>query len=146
MPIIFLHNLCGGRRPLRAAAPLVSFASILRRAFRISANAALNTTPRFSYSRLTSPTTDKEILFYMFSHSCRNNVFSPFDTHGAAPHFGKGIPHTSKNRPACCVAHIGHEENYLKCSSPRLKCSFGLLGALNINHIQRPKNRASHAS
>jgi hypothetical protein len=63
----------------------------------------------------------------------------PSEPIGAAPHFGKGIPHTSKNRPAYADTHIGHEENYLKCSSTRLKCNFGLSGALFFNDLQTRK-------
>gem|GEM_PF-7091803 len=56
--------------------------------------------------------------------------------------FRKGISHTSKNRPACYITHIGHEGNHLKCSLSRLKCNFGLSGALFFNYLQRGKNRA----
>lgn len=57
------------------------------------------------------------------------------------PCIGKGIPHSSKNSSACADSHIGPEENYLKCSSTRLKCSFGLSGALFFNHLKKGKNR-----
>ena len=75
------------------------------------------------------------------STSCPAIIISPYETRTLFPHFGKSILHTSKNRPACADTHIGPEGNYLKCSSTRLKCSFGLLGALFFNHLQRPQNR-----
>ena len=73
------------------------------------------------------------------STSCPAIIISPYETRTLFRILEKAFPTLSKNRPACGVTHIGPEENYLKCSSTRLKCSFGLLGALFFNHLQNPK-------
>ena len=87
--------------------------------------------------------TEKEILITSpqspaLSLYIRHPKIAPF-----SPLSEKGIPHTSKNPPACADTHIGHEEKHLKCSSSRLKCSFGLPEALYFNYLQKPKNRSS---